>query len=234
LPAGEGLVVLRVVPDSPAHNAGLAEYDILLKANGESLRSVNDLVQTVSESGEKPIQLEWFHESKVKKAEIQPAKRPQHRPIAEPRRPFQLRFYGPAFKVPENLDKEFPNDLKIEIRKEGGQPLHIAVRKGDRTWELNEDELGELPAEVRTFVDQLVGKSFTLGFPRLEEFEKQFDFNVDIPAPKDLKLELKRRIPSATQELEERLEQLNERLDGLYDELRQLRGAKDDTEEDDE
>lgn len=53
---------------------------------------------------------------------------------------------------------EFPKNLSITIRKEGGTPAKISVKKDDKEWEVAEDKVGELPEDVRPHVQQLLGQ----------------------------------------------------------------------------
>jgi membrane-associated protease RseP (regulator of RpoE activity) len=52
-----GVVVMQVLPDTPAQAAGIQENDILLKANDVALAGQNDLSEVVREDGEKEVQL---------------------------------------------------------------------------------------------------------------------------------------------------------------------------------
>ncbi len=47
-----GLVVQDVVDESPAANAGIKQYDILMQANGQDLRDIDQLVEVVQDAGE--------------------------------------------------------------------------------------------------------------------------------------------------------------------------------------
>ena len=49
LPSESGLLVLSIVPDSPAHRAGLREYDIMVRFAGNSIASVDDLHRMLTE-----------------------------------------------------------------------------------------------------------------------------------------------------------------------------------------
>lgn len=46
-----GIVVDQVFPDTPAEKAGVEKHDILLKANGESLEDVKDLIDAIQAAG---------------------------------------------------------------------------------------------------------------------------------------------------------------------------------------
>ena len=44
---------------------------------------------------------------------------------------------------------EFPDDLSVTIRKQGKNPAEVEVKKGDKNWTVKENELTQLPADVR-------------------------------------------------------------------------------------
>ena len=44
-----GLEIIKVYKDSPAEKAGLKEEDILLKINGNSLKDVDDMIETIKD-----------------------------------------------------------------------------------------------------------------------------------------------------------------------------------------
>jgi S1-C subfamily serine protease len=52
-PVSEGVVVVRVVPGSPAHVAGIREGDIIIKAGGKPVKSVRDLRLAIEDSIDK-------------------------------------------------------------------------------------------------------------------------------------------------------------------------------------
>jgi hypothetical protein len=52
----------------------------------------------------------------------------------------------------------FPSDTSLMIRKEGDQPAHIVVKKDGKKFEATEDNLDELPEDIRRLVAPLLGK----------------------------------------------------------------------------
>jgi hypothetical protein len=54
---GEGMVVARVEPDSPAAKAGIKENDVLLSAGEKSIKSPSDLIEAVAKSDGKELSL---------------------------------------------------------------------------------------------------------------------------------------------------------------------------------
>ncbi|MEM4463716.1 MAG: trypsin-like peptidase domain-containing protein, partial [Fervidicoccaceae archaeon] len=53
LGAREGLMVVRVIPGTPASKAGLREGDVILKANGRVVRKVSNLREAIEDSVER-------------------------------------------------------------------------------------------------------------------------------------------------------------------------------------
>ena len=83
---GQGLMVMRVMPDSPAAADGLKSHDVLLTLDGKKLIAPDDLVSNISSktAGEK-IKLEVLRHGKVKGIEVTLAAQKRYQP--ESRRP---------------------------------------------------------------------------------------------------------------------------------------------------
>ena len=47
--------------------------------------------------------------------------------------------------------------MSVAISKEGDQPAKITVHRGNDKWEVTEKDLDKLPADVRPFVEQMLG-----------------------------------------------------------------------------
>lgn len=233
LSEGQGLLVMQVVSGSPAEKAGLVVHDVLLEVNGKAIKSIDDLVKAVDESDD-GIELKWIHKGETRTKAVSPVERPGDAGAADvdaARRlflrdrdrswPFQMRFMGPAFELRDA--KEFPKDLKIEIKKHGDQPAEITVEKGDQKWQITEEQLNQLPEDVRSFVEPFVGGDLAVRLPRLKELEKQLQMDL-LPAPPTGRLSLP-EVPRL--DLEKRLDQINSRIDELRKELGRLRGGSD-------
>jgi hypothetical protein len=78
LPEGIGLVVRQVVPESPADEAGLEVFDILVRANDVELRRMDDLVDLVRDEGEDQgqIAVELLRRGQPETVWITPTPRP--------------------------------------------------------------------------------------------------------------------------------------------------------------
>ncbi len=178
LAEGEGWVVMRVVPDSPAAKAGIRQHDVVVEVDGKPLESIRELAEAVRHSGGEPLKLKLFRNGESVEAEVAPAPRPAalaerlerpHPRKDEPLAELLERFFpeGPPAELPRDLTFflpgkprriEFPDDLNITITKHGNQPGKIVVEKGDQRWEVTEDSLRELPGEVRRYVQAYLGR----------------------------------------------------------------------------
>lgn len=78
LPAGQGVLVASVEPDSPAHQAGIKKHDILLHFNDQKLFSAAQLSALVaSASTDKPVSLQLIRAAKLLNVDVQVSKRTQ-------------------------------------------------------------------------------------------------------------------------------------------------------------
>lgn len=169
LPEGEGLAVVTVAEGSPAAAAGIQVNDVLLAAGDQPLKSVADLVSAVDEAKEREINIKLLRAGETMTLTVRPAKRPEE---AQQRRRAQFpegmpgRFHrafqwlGPAVVVGGELF--VPKDMSVSITVEHGKPARIAVKKGEKSWEVEQDKLNDLPPEVRGPVQGLL-----LSMPRL-------------------------------------------------------------------
>ncbi|QDU28771.1 hypothetical protein ETAA8_38760 [Anatilimnocola aggregata] len=52
---------------------------------------------------------------------------------------------------------KLPDDVTIQMTREGNQPAKIHVKQGDKSWDITADKLDELPKELRPHVQSLLG-----------------------------------------------------------------------------
>ncbi len=64
--------VAETVPGYPAQKAGLRKGDLLLRINGQPIRSLLTFIESVRASGGKPVQLEFQRDGKPQSISIQP------------------------------------------------------------------------------------------------------------------------------------------------------------------
>ncbi len=185
---GEGMVIVRVETGSPAAKAGIKENDVLLSAGEKSIKSPNDLIEAVAKSEGKELSLKLVRGGKplvisatpekatedvvrrhielrgdhgIDVEEIEETIRDKLRDAGVDMR-LQLlppgKFLSKYDAFSFNTHSEFPDDLSVTIRKQGKNPAEVEVKKGDKNWTVKENELTQLPADVRGPVESLLGR----------------------------------------------------------------------------
>lgn len=185
---GEGMVIVRVEPDSPAAKAGFKENDVLLSAGEKSIKSPGDLSEAVAKSEGKELSLKLVRGGKPQTISATPekAKEDVERLGIQLRGEHEIDVAGIEEKIREKLRDagvdmrlqlmqpgkflvegqkfmfggraEFPDDLSVTIRKQGKNPAEVEVKKGDKNWTVKDNELAQLPSEVRGPVESLLGR----------------------------------------------------------------------------
>ncbi len=104
----QGLMVMRVMPGSPAEQAGLKQHDVLLGINGQALITPEELVKAVNDTapGEK-VSLEVLRHGAVKKLDVTLAAREmKHPPMARhPRLGIPRPMMPPAPPLSDNAPR---------------------------------------------------------------------------------------------------------------------------------
>lgn len=173
-----GVVVEDVVPTGPADRGGIRSNDVLMKAGDQVLSSIEDLAQAVQSSEGKPLKIELLRDGKTVSVEVTPEQRPRRMRSWRERGEAaagdwtdRLREAFEAFTEGEGPGMSFwrigpgvvvlpplPDDVTIQLRKQGQQPAQITVERGDKKWEVNEEQLGQLPDDVRPHVERMLGR----------------------------------------------------------------------------
>jgi hypothetical protein len=80
--------------------------------------------------------------------------------------------HGADLKIPHVnfLRPAFPDDLSVTLHKQGGKPADIEVKRGDKSWNVKEDDLAALPDDVRPHIEGLLGRD-----------ERNFNLRLAIP-----------------------------------------------------
>jgi hypothetical protein len=175
-----GVIIADVAPDSPAAKADIKRHDILITAGDMDVNSARDVLKAVNEAQDRELPLVVLRAGKKVKVTVTPTKRPMEaRPPREQegagpegrlRWPFArgegrdaLFLYHPGMIMGKGMVKfgELPEDISISIKKLGKEPAQIAVKKGDKSWEVAEDKLSDLPDEVREVVERFLAGGFS-------------------------------------------------------------------------
>jgi hypothetical protein len=143
-------------------------------------------------------------------------------PGVEGQPPMRFRFFQPGVILPSAPapgaapgvgPEALPDNLSISITRSGKQPAKITVNRGKDHWEVSENELDKLPADVRPHVERLLGRGT---HPWFDEFYALPNLpgapRAGVPLPEvrpDLRLEKR------MEALERRLEQMRKTLDDL-------------------
>ncbi len=184
LKEGEALLVEQVLPGSPGARAGIQRYDVLVGANNRVLKTVADLVKAIDSVGGKKLVLQITRAGKPIAIDVTPAKRPANMPMpAVPlvgpvewdnvlrwlertrpgeagRPPLRFRLFPPGAILPPDIATlpPLPGDVTIIVTRQGGQPTKIHVSRNDRKWDVGESDLDKLPADIRPYVERMLGR----------------------------------------------------------------------------
>lgn len=198
----EGLVVIEVMPDSPAKNVGLQVHDVLVEAGDKKLHDVSDLMAAVEAAKENDLNVKLVRAGEQVALTVKPAKRPEAISVGVLGTPmndrirlwrkmleqgdqgngrFGLRVMRPGVVVQpgSEAEVEIPDGLSISITKQGKDPARISVKQGEKSWDVTEDKLGELPDDVRPHVERLLGRGGWAGAldiaPGLDRFQYEIE-----------------------------------------------------------
>jgi serine protease Do len=65
-----GVLVLSVIPGVPAHESGLVDGDVILRANGRDVRSVHELRRLVAGNDRRAVTLDVARKGKVRQVTL--------------------------------------------------------------------------------------------------------------------------------------------------------------------
>ncbi len=215
----QGLVVERVMPESPAAKVEIAETDVIVSANGKPVGDVPDLLKAISAAEDQKLKLEVIQKGKRKTLTVELVKRPetgraqaQRPPMPEGQDwqrieqwfkrihpgeaagPMRFRFFGPGTILPPGtpVQPALPGNVTISITKTGEKPAKITVTRDDEKWEVTEEQLDKLPDDIRSHVERMLGRGAHVFFgewPKPGGTMQRFDFIPDWAVPEQMKPE---------------------------------------------
>lgn len=246
-----GVVVERVMPDSPAAKAGLRRHDILIGVNNESVGDLNYLQQTIAEGHGKPVELKIIRLAKEEKIKVTPEERPAELAEMAPQgAPGQLRGVFPGGEGPlGDLFRQFedggagfgmfrggpggqgfgfngvPEGVKVSVTREGDGPATITVEKGDQKWTVqgnDEEAIAKLPEDIRPLVTGLLAGNGGPGLPG--NFDLQEQFKLQLPPGAD-RVQAEQRLNAAQKATMKRMmkqmQELEQRMEQMQRELQE-------------
>ena len=193
---GEGVSVGEVLPDSPAEKAGLKSGDRILSVDEFAVAELSDLVDAVQTDD--TIHMKVQRGDETIEVAVTPANRP--RDLDGPRNrwddihvderwedlmphlrglmgddleDFDISMIQPGVVIGP---AEIPSGVSISVRRDGDGPAKISIKRGDDSWEVTEDSVGELPEDLqgpaRKMLSAVGGRTF-LNRPGVErKFER--------------------------------------------------------------
>lgn len=213
---GVGLAVRMVFDESPADEAGIEQHDLLVAADGEELRTLDDLVAVVREnSGEQMTQftLDVIRNGRPQTIWVTPAERPQPDEIEQP----ELRGVVPPFGNNPNFGglqpqifqlpgfnlQQMPGNVSVQIERDANGTAKVTVERDGETWQVEGDDpeaIEQLPEDLRPMVEgMLSGGQNAAGW----------NFQQAVPGgamPQDLQQRI--------EEMERRMRKLQQQLQG--------------------
>ncbi len=185
LPEGQGLLVGGVNPKSPAEKAGIEQHDVLLKAAGKPLTDLPSLIDVIDEAKETELAVELVRAGKRTTVKVTPGERPEQwkpqaraimpqgpdveriqewlekmQPTPDAEGGWRFHALRPGMILPRgaHVQPPLPGNLSVAITRHGKEPAKIVVQRGDDKWEVTEEELDKLPADVRPHVERMIGR----------------------------------------------------------------------------
>lgn len=193
-----GVVIEQVVPDSPAHAAGLREHDVVIGVNDRPVHHMGNLQEAVVSSEGQPIQMQVIRLAKEIEIEVTPGEMPpelrrraaRSTPLDQPQDDLpngilrDLLQGGRAlgdFDLGEGLQiPALPGGVAITIERQDGQSPKITVKQDGKTWTVDGDDpesLEQLPEQLRGMVERMMRRPAG-GEQRRDRIMRRFNFNL--------------------------------------------------------
>ena len=253
LPEGQGLLVDQVMPEAPAARAEVKKHDIVLKADGKPLKEIRELVEAVEAAKDGELSLEIIREGKPITIKVKPEKRPQmvapgFQPAAPGQPgwddmakrleqfwpgqgkhpPYHLRFFNPGVILPGGapIHPPLPGNLSVTIHREGDKPAKIDVKRGDESWSVDENGLDALPPDVAVHVKRMLGNiPFDLDDGSQVKIESRGGLRGALNWPKAFGPDGEGRLEKRLEEMNRRIERLQEMIEGSHEKRPRDKGS---------
>lgn len=173
LEEGHGLLVVEAYEDTPAQKAGLQQHDVIVKAGDQPLKSVKDLIDAVQKAETSELKLKVFRRGESIDVSVTPVERPEDQRGLKMR---VLKGHGPGgagaegrflfvepgvvLPQPEHrlqlrnlvVRPNLPPGVSVTITRKGNERAKIHVERGDKSWDIDESEIDQLPEDLRPHV----------------------------------------------------------------------------------
>jgi hypothetical protein len=146
----------------------------------------------------------------------------QARPGEGGRPPLRFRVFQPGAMLPPGAATfpPLPDNVTIAMTRQGHQPAKIHVSRGEQNWEVTENELDKLPADLRPYVERMLGRGAA-------GLAQDYVPAISVPGPPaPPKFRAPRVEPAPSANIEKRLEEMNRRLEELRRSLDELRAKQ--------
>ncbi len=162
----QGLVAMDVIPGSPADKGGVQKQDILVAVGDKDLVEVGDLIAAVAASGGNELTITLARDGQRQDVRVTPERRRDmsfYMPTPGGRGPVGVQIIRPGRMLPPRMalmmhHADLPDDMTVTISKHGKEPAKIKVEQGEKSWEVTENTLDDLPEDVRPHVEPMVGR----------------------------------------------------------------------------
>ena len=133
----------------------------------------------------------------------------------QPGPPMAFRFFGPG--IPQDEEGEgFSGNLSVQINKEDDRPARIVVKRDEETWEITEDQIDQLPEDLRGYIRGMLGKNGNLQMYVLPSHGGHGSGGPDMPLP---------MLPDVPMppNIQQQFDQMNQRMEEMLEQLKELR-----------
>jgi len=177
-----GVIVSKVVEDSPAERAGVAPGEVILSVKGmRKVSNPHDLIEAVEaaegdtillrlktygkDDTERSLEIvpverpEKFETGKVQVEELDAETRKQWEQALKQYHENHMRFraiHPGIYWDQAALQQDLPENVTITVSKSGKAPAKITVTRDADSWNMNETEVDQLPEDLRGPVKRLL------------------------------------------------------------------------------